>query len=118
MYCRKCGAVITGKYCANCGYKVQNDLAEFRRAERKAIKEYEKQFDAFTNHERSTYDLSLVHLISACWHACSMKYGRNMVVRSGPSGEWLPSPHAYETLEIVKEHATRLCERFLAERDY
>lgn len=39
-YCRKCGAVVTGKFCSCCGTKARSDFQEFRLAERR----FERQF--------------------------------------------------------------------------
>lgn len=34
-YCKKCGAVVTGKYCSCCGTRATSDFADFRKAQRR-----------------------------------------------------------------------------------
>lgn len=39
-HCKKCGAIVTGKYCSCCGKRVTSDLRDFRRAEARAKREF------------------------------------------------------------------------------
>ena len=108
--CDKCGSKVVGRYCSNCGKRVRGEIEKFRQVERATMKEYEKTY--------STHgDLETLHLAKACWLACLMKYGSDMVTGSYAGG-YSVSPNAYDTLETVKRHAAELCNRLLAADDY
>lgn len=68
MYCKKCGAVVTGKFCSNCGTRAKTLLEEYRAAERKARRDF------INDHVKKNYSNSgcaLGHLADACWNACT-----------------------------------------------
>lgn len=104
MYCKHCGAVAVGKYCSCCGRRLRDNVDEFNIARRKMAKEFGFQ---------SGKELVYQHLASACWIACEIKYGKDLILvtESGP----VLAANAYERLEIVKAHATALYERLKAE---
>lgn len=114
MYCSNCGAVVVGKFCSCCGKRMMNDLEEFRRVERSTFKEYRNHLKRYY---RERCDLLVDHLLTACWYACDHKYGNDKVVGSYANG-FVPSPDAYQKLEIVKERATKLFERLWSANDF
>lgn len=39
-YCKKCGAVVTGKFCSCCGTRATDDFTDFRKAQRRMEKDF------------------------------------------------------------------------------
>ena len=37
-FCKRCGAVVSGKYCSCCGTRATSDFQEFRKAQRTMVK--------------------------------------------------------------------------------
>lgn len=42
-HCKKCGAVVTGKYCSCCGKRVTTDFEDFRAAERRTWRNFDRR---------------------------------------------------------------------------
>lgn len=105
LYCSKCGMAISGKFCSNCGARVQRQVEEFRKAERKEKENYERALTCNANGE--LIPEANMQLISACWLASSMKYGYENNVHQFSAGESVPE-EAYDNLKIIKEHAVKL----------
>lgn len=120
MYCRNCGAAVVGKFCSCCGYKVRDEKAEFRLTQIRTFKAYKKQFDNLIETPEGR-NVSLAYLADACWLACEHKQVNDYIKKNEgtyPYCVWELMPGAYERLEIVKEHATRLFERLVNADDY
>lgn len=95
MYCRNCGAVVTGKYCCCCGVKLRNLADEYKlavRAEKKKFKESHRSDDISDNWH--------FWLAQQCWELANMKYGTT-------SYRNLP-PEAFDDLPKITEHAQKL----------
>lgn len=39
-YCKKCGAVVTGKFCSCCGTRATDDFTDFRKAQHRMVREF------------------------------------------------------------------------------
>ena len=106
MYCKKCGAVVTGKFCSNCGTRVRSLLEEYRAAERKARRDFKKDH-AKTNY--SNFEIDLCHLADACWSACAMRY-----LHDYEFDEFRRfNPNAFDRLDVVREHADELFNKLI-----
>lgn len=52
-YCKKCGSVVTGKFCSCCGTRATDDFTDFKKAQRRMEREIK----------------------NAAWHDCRIAYG-------------------------------------------
>ena len=100
MFCNKCGAAVNGKFCSCCGQRVRSSLEEYRLAENRMRREFEKS----CSEKGNARELHLMHLASACWLASSMKYDRSVILRIG---DYVPKS-MYENLQTVRDHAEKL----------
>lgn len=107
MYCKHCGTVAVGKYCFCCGRRLRDNVDEFNATRRKMAKNF-----SLIAGQRGK-DLAYQHLASACWIACEIKHGKDLILvtESRP----VLAANAYERREIVKAHAAALYERLKAE---
>lgn len=103
MFCKNCGAAIVGRYCSCCGTRVRSELEEYRAAEKKAIREFVRQF--YHPLDPNT-PLSFMHLATACWYACEISEPNKVTYEVNPD--------SYVRLNTVKQRATELCERLIA----
>ena len=73
MFCNKCGAVVTGKYCSCCGQRVRSQKEELELIERRLKKNFTdactKTRDSFVENAPAMGFLAL-----ACWEAAVAKY--------------------------------------------
>jgi hypothetical protein len=106
MYCSKCGAAVVGKYCSCCGARVRSAVEELRLAERRAKKLF---VDDCYKRNYPQRELELMHLGSACWQACEMRYGKGARYNIGDE---VPA-EAFKSLETVREHAEKLFEKLM-----
>ncbi len=67
MFCSKCGAVVSGKFCSSCGQRIRTPLEEFRLEEKRRRRKIEEL-------GRSLLGLPGLHIASACWLAVCLKY--------------------------------------------
>lgn len=74
MFCTKCGAAVTGKYCSCCGQKVRSQKDELELIEKRLKKEF---CDSCTKTPNGGYvELAPAYgfLALACWEASVGKY--------------------------------------------
>lgn len=67
-YCKKCGAVVSGKFCSCCGTRATSDLTDFRRDQRRAKRLFIDRMSAgdrsgFARHAAEFAWLSAEHAI-------------------------------------------------------
>lgn len=74
MFCTKCGAAVTGKYCSCCGQKVRSHKDEVILIEKKAKKEFCDSCTKSINGQFVDSAAVMGHLALACWEAASAKY--------------------------------------------
>ena len=101
MFCKNCGAAVSGKYCCVCGTRIRTQLEEYRVAERRARKAFE--------FEIPSRDLFKQHLASACWLMAEAKFTTESV--DPETGEVVPG--AYENLRKAENYARELYSMFL-----
>lgn len=56
-YCKKCGAVVTGKYCSCCGKRATTDLEDFRNAQRRIWRAFDRRVQ---ERDSRKYNLAVV----------------------------------------------------------
>lgn len=100
MFCKKCGAAVSGKYCCVCGTRIRTQLEEYRMAEKRAQRAFmfEKPFEGLFNQ----------HLASACWLMAGAKFTSHSVDCNGSV-----APDAYENLRKAENYARELYSMFL-----
>lgn len=76
MTCVKCGAEASGNYCCVCGRKIRNPLAEFRLAERRALKKMVEYAHAKYPHPPNDGFACIGNLMNACVYAARNSYSR------------------------------------------
>lgn len=42
-YCKKCGAVVTGKFCSCCGTRATNDFTDFRKSQNLMVRKFKAE---------------------------------------------------------------------------
>lgn len=94
MFCKKCGAVVTGNYCCVCGERIRSEVDEFRLAERRKRAAFKNTLGILPMAGR---------IASACWDAASLKYDL-----CGCSNGGLLCCDAYERLQKVDTLARKL----------
>lgn len=70
MFCSKCGAVVTGKYCSCCGQRARSEIEEFDVIERRLRR-------AFREECSKKLPCGGFALADACWLAVSIKYKKD-----------------------------------------
>lgn len=109
MYCKNCGALVTGRYCSRCGTKIRSDVDQYVLDKRRVQKEYEKtvvgHFDG----------LPASHLATACWYAYECKLLKSDIYCVGDNR--FLAPDAYERLAMVRKRATALYNRLKTEAE-
>lgn len=106
MYCSKCGAAVVGKFCSCCGTRVRSQIEEYRLAEKRAVKAFEK---ACTHDENARLlGLDRMHLASACWQAAHFRYRKDHLRSDGS----VPA-EAFEALDTIRVHAEWLFNQLL-----
>lgn len=73
MNCRRCGAIVMGKYCSCCGARLRTDLDEYNAMLRKAKSEFKAQCRLYGGLGRQ--GSACYHLADACWTASELRYG-------------------------------------------
>lgn len=74
MFCTKCGAAVTGKYCSCCGQRVRSPKEELDLIEKRLKREFT---DACTKTKDGGYvdnTPAMGFLALACWDAAVAKY--------------------------------------------
>lgn len=107
MYCKNCGAAVTGRFCSRCGIRIRNDVDQYILDKRREARAFEK---TVVGHFDS---LSASHLATACWYVYECKLLKHDIV--SVAGETFLAPDAYERLAAVKANATALYNRLKAE---
>lgn len=64
-YCKKCGSLVVGRFCQNCGTRNLDHMEEIQRQFRREQKEFIPR-----------RDLPLMHISQACWCAAQLKYAQ------------------------------------------
>ena len=93
MYCRKCGAVVSGKFCCCCGAKIRSMAEELRLAEFAERR-------AFKNRHRKDCEPWHFWLAEMCWNLANQKYGARFRCEATQTD--------IDNLSVVSEHAERL----------
>jgi len=76
-YCKKCGAIVVGRYCSSCGTKATSDFADFRREQRRIGKAFCEA--AYNNHRISSADRNFASRLATL--AADIAFDRIMPVR-------------------------------------
>ena len=104
-YCKKCGAVVDGKFCSCCGTRATTDLADFRR-------ELNRRARAFrTERYHNSGDFDKLHAADFAWGRAEWAILRPYTT----SAEAFPlmSDLAYAKLPVVEERAASLYEQVM-----
>lgn len=107
MHCRRCGAVVTGKYCSCCGFRVRSDVDEYKALLRLAKKDYMRECRLYESPDRR--GLAVTHLAEACWMAADMRYGSVTCTAT-----FIMSQVDVNNIETVREHAMLLFRQLIA----
>lgn len=97
MFCRKCGAAVSGNFCCVCGERVRSALEIFRLDER-------RKKTAFKKSVKADISGTLIHLADACWAAADRKCELHRAV----TGSGKVQPDAYDRLQKTADLARRL----------
>ncbi len=68
-YCKKCGAIVVGKFCSCCGERVRTSLKEYRIMERRL----KKVFEDSKREDFQKYGLVPIHVASLAFFAAERK---------------------------------------------
>lgn len=74
MFCSKCGAAVTGKYCSCCGQKVRSHKDEVLLVEKKLKREFCDSCTKVNDSMFADNAPAMGHLAIACWEAAIAKY--------------------------------------------
>lgn len=100
MFCRKCGAAVSGNYCCVCGERVRSAAEVFRRDVRRKKSALKTSVGAGIGADCRCIK---EHILDSCWYAASNKYELQHAV-----WEDKVRPYAYERLQKTADLAHRL----------
>ena len=69
MYCKKCGAAVTGRFCCCCGERVRTNAEEIKRETRRLRNQFK---DACIEKYDYPY-VNYCHMAEACWNAAEVR---------------------------------------------
>lgn len=97
-YCKKCGAVVVGKFCSCCGTRVRSDLRDFKL-------ELSRRKHAFSNAKYLGGGQSFVRLQAAnfAWEQMENRITHGMTVCDDPE----VIGQAYSMIPEIEENADR-----------
>ena len=98
MTCKKCGEIVTGKYCSNCGKKVTTPIQDYNTVLRRKEKQYISQ------KWQKNHSMSEQHTASLCWFVSEKNFKKSdtykQIVNGNYNGDY---EHLVESIENQAE---------------